>query len=262
MSNVMFGGGGSGSGDIVGPGSSTDNAVARWDGTGGTTLQNSAVTITDGGGMQNLSFIELNVGASILEFSTDGTLSANSDAKLVTEKAIKTYVSTSTPPREFFFDAAALQSLETNYGDLAKLAGTNVNVFVRSYDPSTEQYNNGKIDLPSDLNTAGTVTFTAKVSAATAAASKNVGLTFGHLALTDGEDWDPTSPYTEKDSGAVAISATQDDITVVSWTETVANLGWAADDLVLFRLSRDVSVSDNLASAMYLFSLKISVPLG
>jgi len=32
---------------VTGPGSSTDNAVARWDGAGGNTLQNSGVTIDD-----------------------------------------------------------------------------------------------------------------------------------------------------------------------------------------------------------------------
>lgn len=41
------GGGGGGSGDVTGPGSSTDNAVVRFDGTGGKTLQNSGVTIDD-----------------------------------------------------------------------------------------------------------------------------------------------------------------------------------------------------------------------
>lgn len=35
-------------GDVVGPGSSTDNAVARFDGTTGKLLQNSSVTIDDG----------------------------------------------------------------------------------------------------------------------------------------------------------------------------------------------------------------------
>jgi len=34
-------------GDASGPGSSTDNAIARFDGTGGKTLQNSTVTISD-----------------------------------------------------------------------------------------------------------------------------------------------------------------------------------------------------------------------
>jgi hypothetical protein len=34
---------------VIGPGSSTDNAVVRWDGTSGTTTQNSSVTIDDSG---------------------------------------------------------------------------------------------------------------------------------------------------------------------------------------------------------------------
>lgn len=36
-----------GSGDVTGPGSSTDNAIARFDGAGGKTIQNSVVTIAD-----------------------------------------------------------------------------------------------------------------------------------------------------------------------------------------------------------------------
>ncbi len=42
--------GGSGSGDVVGPGSSTDNAIARYDGTSGKIVQNSAATIADTSG--------------------------------------------------------------------------------------------------------------------------------------------------------------------------------------------------------------------
>jgi len=33
--------------DVTGPGSSTDNAIVRWDGTGGDTLQDSGITIDD-----------------------------------------------------------------------------------------------------------------------------------------------------------------------------------------------------------------------
>lgn len=39
--------GGGGAGDVVGPASSTDNAIARYDGTTGKLLQNSAATIAD-----------------------------------------------------------------------------------------------------------------------------------------------------------------------------------------------------------------------
>jgi hypothetical protein len=40
-------GGGGGSGDVVGPGSATDNAIARFDTTTGKLIQNSAVTVAD-----------------------------------------------------------------------------------------------------------------------------------------------------------------------------------------------------------------------
>lgn len=43
------GGGSSGTGTITGPGFNTDNAVARWDGVGGTVIQDSVVTIGDTG---------------------------------------------------------------------------------------------------------------------------------------------------------------------------------------------------------------------
>lgn len=42
-------GGGGGSGDVVGPASATDNAIARFDGTTGKGIQNSPVTISDNG---------------------------------------------------------------------------------------------------------------------------------------------------------------------------------------------------------------------
>lgn len=34
---------------VVGPGASTDNAITRWDGTTGETIQNSAATVSDTG---------------------------------------------------------------------------------------------------------------------------------------------------------------------------------------------------------------------
>lgn len=43
------------SGGVNGPGSSTDNALARWNGTGGDTLQDSTVLVSDNGEMTNAS---------------------------------------------------------------------------------------------------------------------------------------------------------------------------------------------------------------
>jgi hypothetical protein len=45
---INYGGGSGGSGDVVGPASSTDNAIVRFDGTTGKLIQDSGITIADG----------------------------------------------------------------------------------------------------------------------------------------------------------------------------------------------------------------------
>jgi hypothetical protein len=362
---------GAGTGDVVGPASSTDNAAVRFDGTSGVAIQNSGVIISDTDDITGAASIALDLGATINEFSIDGTLSGNSDTAVPTEKAVKTYVdsipsgsgdvvgpasstdnaiarfdsttgkliqnsSLSTisdtgvlqtaeltlttdlavshggtglssttayavlcggttgtaalqsiasvgtsghvltsngagalptfqasaggtpPPREFFYDAASLHATETNFATLPLLAGATTRTFVRSFDQTTEWYVNGKLVVPSDFDASGTITFDATVMAATAAASKNIGLTFGHRPVNDSESFN--GAYVDVDTGAVAIDATQDDVTKVSWSVANSTAGWAAGDTVFFRLSRDVSVADNLASAMYLFDFVIGCP--
>lgn len=53
------------SGDVSGPASATDNAVARFDGTGGKTLQNSGVTIDDSDNLSGVAGITIDSGGSI-----------------------------------------------------------------------------------------------------------------------------------------------------------------------------------------------------
>ena len=51
--------GGGGTGDVTGPVSSTDNAIVRWDGTAGDTIQNSTVTISDTGAVSGVRSIAM-----------------------------------------------------------------------------------------------------------------------------------------------------------------------------------------------------------
>lgn len=69
----------SGSAGVSGPGVSTDNAIVRWDGVNGDTLQNSVVTISDAGTMS------LPAGARI-EFAS-GTRLAGGGSFIVTDLA-------------------------------------------------------------------------------------------------------------------------------------------------------------------------------
>ena len=162
-------------------------------------------------------------------------------------------------PRVFQFDAHALQSAAANGAPLTLLDGTDVETFVRAFDDATEEFVQGKIRLPADLDTTGTVTFGVAVMVKTAAASKNVEHRFGHVALAESEDFDVA--YSNEDSGDKEIDATQDDVSIHTWTETVSNLGWAAGDLVLFRYSRIAPSENNLSGDMYLFHLTIQIPV-
>lgn len=164
----------------------------------------------------------------------------------------------SKPPRTIFFDAADLKANETNFAPLEQLTGTNVITFVRAFDDTTEEYANGKLEVPSDIDASGTVTFRAYVMAETAASSRNIALTFGHVARNNAEDFDVA--YTDEDSGDIAIDATQDNLTEATWTETVSNLGWAASDIVYFRVSRPQASADNLVGDMFLHGFSITIP--
>lgn len=57
--------GGGGSGDVNGPASSTDNAIARFDGTGGKTLQNSGVTVDDSNNVAGAASLTVATGAGV-----------------------------------------------------------------------------------------------------------------------------------------------------------------------------------------------------
>jgi len=64
-------------GTIVGPGSSTDNAVVRWDGTTGDTIQDSSVTISDGGNITtNGNILRFASGNGVQGSNTNDSVSA------------------------------------------------------------------------------------------------------------------------------------------------------------------------------------------
>lgn len=68
---------GAGSGDVVGPGASTDNALVRWDGTGGTDVKDSGVLIDDD---NKISGYNANINK---QTGTSYTLQASDAGKIV-----------------------------------------------------------------------------------------------------------------------------------------------------------------------------------
>lgn len=67
--NYQNSAGGGGSGDVVGPSSSTDNAIARYDGTTGKLIQDSGITIADGasGTLSGSNSGDVTLGASVTD---------------------------------------------------------------------------------------------------------------------------------------------------------------------------------------------------
>lgn len=161
----------------------------------------------------------------------------------------------SISPIRIQFSAEAIQATLEDGASLSVLDGTNVDLTVRVFDDTTEEFVRGGLKLPDNLSSSDDVTFTAIVMAKTAAASKNVQHRFGHVALKDSESLD--SAYTDVDSGDKVIDATQGDISIHTWTESVSNLGWEAEDFILFRYSRIAPSADNLSGDMYLVYLTI-----
>lgn len=96
--------GSAGSGDVVGPASSTDNAIARFDGTTGKLIQNSGVTISDTDVLTAAQIIDSGLTASRVVVS-DGSKQLTSSATTSTEigyvsgvtSAIQTQLDTKAP---------------------------------------------------------------------------------------------------------------------------------------------------------------------
>ena len=161
------------------------------------------------------------------------------------------------PGGVLYYKASDFDLVETNAAALVQNDGTNVKHLVRAFDDTTEEFVNFLFGVPADIDTAGSVTFRVWMYSATAAASRNVGLTFSHVALSDSDDFDVA--YTDVDSGDLAIDSTQDNITISSWSETVATLGWAVNDVVQARLSRTTATT-NLVGDLYVMGFRVEIP--
>ena len=81
-----------GGGDVSGGGSSTDNAIVRWDGTGGDTTQDSGVTIDDSDNIAGINSLQSanSAGLDILD-QADATKIARVDVSNISTATTRTY---------------------------------------------------------------------------------------------------------------------------------------------------------------------------
>ena len=127
------------SGDVYGPGSSTDNAVARIDSTTGKIIQNSVVIVGDTGdvtGVGTLSAATLNLtnalgtaygGTNLTSFTSGGVVYASSSSALATGSALvfdgsKLGIGTTTPQNLFVVSNSGAAGFEVNPADASGVA--------------------------------------------------------------------------------------------------------------------------------------------
>lgn len=160
--------------------------------------------------------------------------------------------------KEIYKSPSSFELLNSSTPEVARTTGTTISQITLAFDDTTKEYADFNFQVPGDINTGGTVTFRIYVMAKTAASSVNVQFDFEHYCRNDSETFDGS--YTEESSGDFAIDATQDDVTEATWTETVSNLGWAANDNCSARLSRDPSAASDLTGDALLFGFAIEIP--
>lgn len=139
----------------------------------------------------------------------------------------------------------------------------NAPMFTRRFDDTvgTPKFANWQDILPNNVNSAGTVVAYVSFYAQTPAASKNVALRIGHHVVANDESRNLT--YTAWNSGDIAVINTAGDLQIHTFTETVANLGWAASAVpraLRLRVSRQAASVNELAGDVWWECLRIFVP--
>lgn len=150
----------------------------------------------------------------------------------------------------------------SNPAPLERITGANSDLFVHSFNDTTEEFIllEPLLELPANLNTAGTVYFEIYGMAKTAAADKAVVFKAYYISKQDGED--PDVAYSSKSSGAKSTNATQGRLDKFTFSETVATLGLAANDLLKLKLSRDAgNALDTLVEDYRFCNLRIRIPV-
>ena len=153
-------------------------------------------------------------------------------------------------PGDLYFPSSNPAPLDTD-------SGTNGTIKRYLFDDSTEEFLEGILVLPGTLSS-GNVTFEFYGYPVTAAAD-DIVLKVYISARASGESWD--SSFSALTSAALTCSASQDVQTRHTIQATIATLGWEANDIVRFRISRDAANgNDDLSGDWALTHFRIILP--
>lgn len=161
--------------------------------------------------------------------------------------------------KEFWFPCSALLPVEAADAipPIGYDGGTNIDQTTCDMDASADELRTGHFKVPSDV-ASGTVTVRFYWYSA-AATTGDAVLNFRHNSGT-AADVDPDVALTTL-TVTDTTAGTAGQVSFSTVTETIANLGWAANDLVYFEAGRDANAAgDTLAGDLLLIGVSVDIP--
>ena len=168
--------------------------------------------------------------------------------------------SAASKPRIISYGAAALDGIGSNAAPLQIISGTNISMAVRAFDDTTEEFVSGSFFVPNDIPVVGDVTLKVVGLPLTAADAKNVSYRFAHCPVGDGEDYDASLTNVDSGDKALSYTASEDDVSVHTWTASLATLGWNTGDVIFFKLSRRQASASDLSGDLLVQSFSVIFP--
>jgi hypothetical protein len=212
-----------------------------------------------------------NLGIEFEESDTNPTCAANNfnlyadNSEQKIKKCVDGTAYDLSPVREICFDAASLHPIpaDDSFGPISKEAGTNLDVFLRSFDDSTDECVTGKLSIPADVSTTGSENVTFKLYWKSGGTDPNdVVWDFEESEITDstGHDGVALTAYTLVTAVA---DGTADDLSIETGNiDTLTNLGWTtANEIVLFSVCRDADeATDTVSGDADLLMFCVGIP--
>lgn len=225
---VFSGGGGGGSGDVVGPASSTDNAVVRFDGTTGKAIQDSLVILSDTGNLSGIGTLSSGqITSSSLTASTalisgaskEITSSPTTAAELAFVSGVTSAIQTQLDAKQATITGAATTIVSSDLtasrvltsnasGKVAASSVTDTTLGFLDATSSIQTQIDGKQPLDADLTALaglGTTGIVARTAVNTFTTRSVAGSTGISVSNGDGVSGNPT--ITNTDTGSSAVTA-------------------------------------------------------
>lgn len=163
--------------------------------------------------------------------------------------------------KEYWWPSSATLPLEAadSIPPISKDAGTNVDQLVVLFDDSTDECRTVSFKVPSDVDTSATVTFRLHWYSSSATTGSAYWDFRHNSGVADGAD--PDAALTTEADGGDTVAGTAGQISAATWTETITNLGWAANDQVDAVFCRDANNgSDNFSGDAYVTGFGVEIP--